>query len=256
MVSFLLVSPRHGADIAAAEYQDFLAATGLRPEELTQRMLDSEHATIGSLAGFDGVFVGGSPFNVSTPHYSAEQRHVHAQLATLFDAPTPTFFVCFGAAFLADLRGGRVGHSYAEESGASIVTVTDAGRLDPVTRNLPAEFTVLTGHTENVEELGAGATLLANGPSCPIQLFRANETTWASQFHADMDAAAMETRMRFYFDYGYFEPAQFDKIVASLQNVNTQYAAQILRNFVEYCAPTISMDQQRSVIHACPIPAS
>ena len=131
MVSFLLVSPRHGADIAAAEYQDFLAATGLRPEELTQRMLDSEHATIGSLAGFDGVFVGGSPFNVSTPHYSAEQRHVHAQLATLFDAPTPTFFVCFGAAFLADLRGGRVGHSYAEESGASIVTVTDAGRLDP-----------------------------------------------------------------------------------------------------------------------------
>ena len=33
MVSFLLVSPRHGADIAAAEYQDFLAATGLRPDD-------------------------------------------------------------------------------------------------------------------------------------------------------------------------------------------------------------------------------
>ena len=82
MVSLLLVSPRHGADVAAAEYQDFLHATGLTPQELTHRMLDSETASIGPLSGFDGVIVGGSPFNVTTAHYSTEQQHVHAQLAT------------------------------------------------------------------------------------------------------------------------------------------------------------------------------
>lgn len=256
MVSFLLVSPRHGAEIAQAEYQDFLSATGLGAAELTHTMLYSPTATIGPLDHFDGVFVGGSPLNVATPAYSAEQRHLHAQLATLFDAPIPTFFVCFGAGFLADLDGGTVGRTHPEPSGSSIVRLTAAGKADPLTRNLPDEFTVLTGHTENVTALGANATLLATGPTCPVQLFRANETTWASQFHAEMDAAAMEARMRFYFDYGYFKPDEFDRIVASLQLINTHYARQILRNFVAYCTHLPSKESPRRTADACAIPAS
>ncbi|WJZ02686.1 glutamine amidotransferase [Corynebacterium freiburgense] len=256
MVSFLLVSPRHGIEIAAAEYLDFLKATGLEASELTQVMLDSASASIGSLDGFDGVFVGGSPLNVTTAEYSPEQQHIHTELTKLFDAPVPTFFVCFGAGFLADLDGGTVGHTHPENSGESLVQLTHAAATDPITKNLPREFSVLTGHTENVVTLGPNATLLATGPKCPIQLFRANETTWASQFHADMDAQAMETRMRFYFDYGYFDPDEFDKIVASLREINTQYSTQILRNFVEYCIQNTDRNHQRSISNVCPISAS
>ena len=165
MVSLLLVSPRHGADVAAAEYQDFLHATDLTPQELTHRMLDSETASIGPLTGFDGVIVGGSPFNVTTAHYSTEQQHVHAQLATLIDAPIPVMFICFGASLVAHLKGGKVGRTHPEESSASIVELTPEAIADPLTASLPTHFEVLTGHTENVVALPSSATLLATGPN-------------------------------------------------------------------------------------------
>ena len=109
--------------------------------------------------------------------------------------------------------------------------------------------------------LPSSATLLATGPNCPIQLYRANDTTWASQFHAEMDAAALETRMRFYFDYGYFSPEDFDSIVASIKTVDTRYSHQILRNFVAHCEELgrITSPRTDSPDHANPpaaIPAS
>lgn len=235
MVSFLLVSPRHGEDIANAEYKDFLRASGLKPQQLTQRILDSETAEIGSLAGFDGVFVGGSPLNVTTPRYTPEQHHIHRQLGMLVDAAIPTLFICFGAGLLAQLGGGSVGHSHPETSGASLVELTSAASSDPLTHNLPSRFSVLTGHTENVMQLPETATLLASGPQCPVQMFRANPSTWACQFHTEMDSQAMETRMRFYSDYGYFSPEDFDNIIASIADVDTSSAHQIVRNFVSYC---------------------
>ena len=168
-------------------------------------------------------------------HYSTEQQHVHAQLATLIDAPIPVMFICFGASLVAHLKGGKVGRTHPEESSASIVELTPEAIADPLMASLPTRFEVLTGHTENVVALPSSATLLATGPNCPIQLYRANDTTWASQFHAEMDAAALETRMRFYFDYGYFSPEDFDSIVASIKTVDTRYSHQILRNFVAHC---------------------
>ncbi|MGP6173157.1 glutamine amidotransferase [Corynebacterium sp. A21] len=236
MVSVLLVSPRQGAAVAAAEYRDVLKASGLRPEELTQRMLDSEVSRIGDLSSFDGVIVGGSSLNVTDFDYGDWQRRVHEELTWLAKAPIPTLLVCYGASFLTYATGGKVGRSHSEPSGPTVVELTEAGRHDPLTANLPERFTSLTGHTENIEEIGRGMTVLATGPSCPVQMVRTNEWTWACQFHADMDAAAMKDRMDFYFNYGYFSPADYDHIIAGLPSVDTTWSHQVLRNFVGYCA--------------------
>ncbi|QGU07446.1 glutamine amidotransferase [Corynebacterium occultum] len=236
MLSVLLVSPRQGAAVAAAEYRDVLKATGLEPEELTQRMLDSEDAVIGDLSEFDGVIVGGSSLNVTDFEYGPWQRQVHEELTRLSEASIPTLMVCYGASFLTYAGGGRVGRSHPESSGPTIVELTEAGRRDPLSANLPERFTSLTGHTENIERPGRGAVVLATGPSCPVQMIRTNEWTWACQFHADMDAAAMKDRMDFYFDYGYFSPEDYAAIVAHLPSVDTTWSRQVLRNFVTYCA--------------------
>lgn len=66
-------------------------------------------------------------------------------------------------------------------------------------------------------------------------MIRANETTWACQFHAEMDAQAMKTRMDFYKDYGYFSPEDYDTIVSSLPSIDTTYSNRVLRNFIEVC---------------------
>lgn len=235
MVSVLLVSPRQGAAVAAAEYRDVLQAAGLKHGELTQRMLDSEDSRIGDLSEFDGVIVGGSSLNITDFSYGDWQRRVHEELTWLAKAPIPTLLVCYGASFLTFATGGRVGRSHPEPSGPTVVELTEAGRRDPLTANLPERFVSLTGHTENIEEVGRNMTVLATGPSCPVQMVRTNEWTWACQFHADMDAAAMKDRMDFYFDYGYFSPADYDSIIARLPSVDTTWSNQVLRNFVGYC---------------------
>ncbi|AEG81670.1 glutamine amidotransferase [Corynebacterium ulcerans] len=235
MVSVLLVSPRSGESVAHAEYNDVLRATGLSPEQLTQRMLDTAEATVGSLEGFDGVIVGGSPLNVTNDSYDQWQLQVHSELQKLIDAPLPVFFICYGTALAISLTGGTVERSHPEASGPTIVQLTVEGKQDRITRDLPAEFSSLTGHTESAESLGHGVTLLATGPTCPIQMVRINSSTWACQFHAEMDAAAMKTRMDFYFDYGYFTPEDYDSIVAMLPYIDTTHSNKVLQNFVEVC---------------------
>lgn len=193
----LLISPRQGAEVAAAEYRDFCVAAGLNEDELAQRMLDHEEAEIGDLSGIDGVFVGGSSLNVTNAVYSEWQKQVHAQLKALIDSPMPTFLVCYGNTLVAGLYGGSVGRNHPEDSGETIIELTDAGRSDPLMRGFPERFSSLTGHTENVISAAPESIVLATGPSCPIQMVRANASTWACQFHADMDAHAMKTRMDF-----------------------------------------------------------
>ncbi|ADK28876.1 glutamine amidotransferase [Corynebacterium pseudotuberculosis] len=235
MVSVLLVSPRSGESVARAEYNDVLRATGLSPEQLTQRMLDTTETAVGSTKGFDGVIVGGSPLNVTNVSYDQWQLHVHSELQKLIDAPIPVFFICYGTALATSLTGGTVGRSYPEASGPTVVQLTEEGRHDRITCDLPPEFVSLTGHTESAEKLGQGVVLLATGPTCPIQMVRINNSTWACQFHAEMDAAAMKARMDFYFDYGYFTPEDYDSIVAVLPHIDTRHSNKVLQNFIEVC---------------------
>ncbi|ALC05894.1 glutamine amidotransferase [Corynebacterium deserti GIMN1.010] len=242
MVSVLLVQPRQGEAVADAERRDFLQATGLKPQELTSRMLDSTSTRIGSLEGFDGVIVGGSPLNATDFEYSAWQKHVHRELALLVPQPLPTLFVCYGNTFLTFHSGGKVGRTHPESSGPTTVLLTEAGKRDTLTHDLPDTFTSFTGHTENSITPAPGHVVLATGPTCPIQMLRANNSTWSVQFHADMDAVGMKNRMDFYANYGYFSPEDYNRIVASLPSVDAIYANRVLRNFVEVCDGARPMD--------------
>ncbi len=239
MPSILLLSLRSGAlarEVAAVEYRDFLRATGLRTEELTLRMLDSPEATVGDLTGFDGVLVGGSSLNITDEHWSPWQHRVHEELAQLAMSDLPVFFICYGTSWLAHATGGTVGQTHPETSGGTLVELTAAGREDVLTRDLPPAFTSLTGHRENVLSLGHDVEVLAGGPTCPVQMIRFGENSWASQFHAEMDAEAMKARMDFYYDYGYFSPADYESIVAGLPAVDTTWSGRLLRNFVTHCS--------------------
>ena len=68
------------------------------------------------------------------------------------------------------------------------------------------------------------------------QVVRYGDRVWAAQFHAEMDADAMRTRMDFYHDYGYFPPEDYARIVADLPNHDVAVANSLLRRFAQYCA--------------------
>lgn len=239
MAQLLFLSLRDGEigpAVARAEYHDALQSTGLAEVDLEHRVIDSASADLGPLDGISGVIVGGSSLNITNGRgYSEYQEHVHDVLAELVESGLPVFFVCFGLSWLVDYAGGEVGTSHAEDSGPTTVHLTDAGRDDPLLALAPASFTALTGHTENPETVPERLELLAHGEGAAIQMVRYGEHVWASQFHAEMDADAMRTRMDFYHDYGYFPAEDYARIVADLPNHDVSAANGLLRSFAAYC---------------------
>ena len=237
MSTLLFLSLRNGElgpDVARAEYHDALASTGLEEVELVHRVIDSPAAELGPLDGIAGVIVGGSSLNVSNETYDDYQRHVGEVLTQVLESGVPVFFVCFGLSWLVGHVGGVIGHSHAEDSGPTHVEVTEAGCKDVLLAAAPQTFTALTGHTEAPEEVPEALTVLATGPDGMTQMVRYGDHVWATQFHAEMNADAMRTRMDFYHDYGYFAPEDYARIVADLPHHDVSAANGLMRTFAQY----------------------
>ncbi|MDO5097736.1 MAG: glutamine amidotransferase [Corynebacterium sp.] len=238
MNQFLFVSLREGTTgraIAESELGDIIRTTGISPAEIAHINIDSTAVSVPDPQNYLGIIVGGSALNVTNETYDEYQRHVHAQLRSLIESATPTLFVCFGLGWLAAETGGSVDQSHPEETGGSTITLEEAAGTDPLCVGLPQVFQGLSGHKESVASVGPEVTVLASGPTCPYQLIRYRDNIWASQFHGEMDAHAMEVRMKFFMNSGYFSPDDYEKIVATLPGIDTSSAHQLVRNFYAYC---------------------
>lgn len=89
----------------------------------------------------------------------------------------------------------------------------------------------MVGHKEAIEELPAGATLLATGASCPVQMFRLGANAYATQFHPELDAEAFRQRLQIYAAHGYYEPGRDDAAVADARRFDVGRSSAVLQNF-------------------------
>ncbi|MBZ8177811.1 glutamine amidotransferase [Corynebacterium sp. 3HC-13] len=233
MVSLLLISSRQDPAACASEFHDVVRTAGISSGELSHQIVDSTLATLRDLNSYDGIIVGGSALNVTDTTHYPYQQHVHRELEQLLTLDIPTLFICFGNTYLADLTGGSVTRDYGEPAGKTWVELTESGKKDLLTAHLPQQFSAYTGHKEAVKEVGRGVDILATGPQCPVQMVRANDSTWACQFHPDLDHEGMCARMGFNLTGGYFSPEDFDTITAELASVSTSAANSIMKRFVE-----------------------
>lgn len=101
-------------------------------------------------------------------------------------------------------QGGVVDGTYREDVGPIEVTVTDDGVQDPLLAGLPRTFHAYVGHKEAIRDLPPGAVLLATGVNCPTQMFRVGPNAYATQFHPELDAPALISRIDAYKHHGYF----------------------------------------------------
>lgn len=232
---FLLLGLRDGEEAAAAEYADFLQATGLPEDRLDYHRILSTDDGLPNLAAYDGVFAGGSPFNVTDLEHPPLQKHVHDLLYRVVRSPVPALLVCYGSSYAAFDGRGRVDRANGERAGLSRVVLTDAAAADPVFGNLPLEFNAATGHKESVAELPPGATLMATGPTCPVQAYRVNRTTWVTQFHPEMDADGLIRRMMFYVDDGYFDMGEVEEIDRLTHEDGLTDGAALCASFMAHC---------------------
>jgi GMP synthase (glutamine-hydrolysing) len=256
---FLLLAIRAEDAAADNEYDSFLSLSGLGEGELRRVRLEQHALGRVDLADWSGIMLGGGPFNYSDPDElkTPVQRRVEADLAGLLDqvvsADFPFLGACYGIGALGRYQGAVVDRRFAEPVGVVDITLTPAGRQDPLLGELPAAFQAFTGHKEAVSHLpgpdAAGgkasrAVLLARSAGCPVQAFRVGANAYATQFHPELDVAGLCTRIEVYKHAGYFEPDQADEIKAQAARSDITWPPAILRGFVRrYGRPALTRAQ-------------
>jgi GMP synthase (glutamine-hydrolysing) len=248
---FLLLGTREDDAAADNEYEAFLGFTGLDEDLLRRYRL--ERAPLGplDLREWSGIFLGGGPFNASDPHHvkSPVQRRVEQDLRALLDAVVaedfPFLGACYGIGALGTHRGGTVDSTYAEPIGRIAVTLTAAGRDDPLLSHLPSSFEAFVGHKEAVRDLPRDAVHLASSPACPVQAFRIGRNVYATQFHPELDIHGLCTRIEVYKHAGYFQPHEAEGLKEMARRSEVLEPPKILQRFVEIYA---SADREASAL--------
>ena len=238
MKPFLLLATRAEDQAADGEYAAMLRAAGLEERELRRIRLEAEPLPHLDLDAYSGIIIGGGPFNSSDPEdaKSPVQRRVESELRKLLDELVardfPFFGACYGVGTLGVHQGGVVDRTYGEPISSVPVTLTDAGREDPVLAGVPETFDAFVGHKEACRVLPPSAVLLASSPACPVQMFRVRTNLYATQFHPELDVPGIVTRIRIYQHYGYYEPDTMDEIIASVRGAVVTEPPRVLANFV------------------------
>ena len=239
MKPFLLLATRSEDDVADTEYASMLRLSGLRESELRRVRLEASPMPDLDLDDYSGIIVGGSPFTTSIPdeHKSDTQLRVEAELATLLDEllarDFPFLGACYGVGTLGRHIGGVIDDTYGEPISAPTITLTDAGRQDPLLEGLPTSFQAYVGHKEACSHLPETATILAGSAHCPVQMFRVKDNLYGTQFHPELTLDALVERMATYRHAGYFPAEEFDAVHRDVAAADVGDVHRILVNFVE-----------------------
>jgi GMP synthase (glutamine-hydrolysing) len=242
MKPFLLLATRAEPVAADQEYDAFVRFGGLTEPDLVRHRLERDPLGEVDLDDYSGVILGGSPFTMTDPpeSKSATQLRVEAELAVLVDAVIardfPFLGACYGIGVLGPRCGAIVDRSYPEPVGATDVTLTPAGREDPLLGVLPDTFQAFVGHKEAVAKLPDGVLGLATSAACPIQAFRVGRNVYATQFHPELDIPGILTRIDAYKHHGYFAVDRAEAQKDAARRSDVRHPSAVVRRFVELYA--------------------
>jgi len=170
----------------------------------------------GRLRRYDAVFFGGSGAysvldDVSWIH---DGRDALEEVASL---GLKAWASCFGFQGLALALGAEVRRDDAlTEMGSTRLSLTDAGRADPVMKVLPSPFWAQEGHHDHVMTLPDGVELMAVGERVRMQAFKVSGVPfYASQFHPELTVQRTVDRFRHYQEH--YVDARSEEVLAQLE---------------------------------------
>jgi GMP synthase (glutamine-hydrolysing) len=144
---------------------------------------------------YRGLIVLGGPMNVEDQH---RRPHLKTELLAIeraLEQGKPVLGICLGAQLLAHVLGAPVSRHTQAEMGWYDLTISAAGRSDPVLGVAGEQLPVFQWHGYTYE-LPRDATHLASSESCEQQAFRFGTNAYGFQFHLEADAPVIERWLR------------------------------------------------------------
>lgn len=133
---------------------------------------------------------------------AATDDHIHPYLPALADlmaaysaADKPVLGICLGSQLLARAFGARNQLGTAPEFGWVDVSLTEAGRADPVLSAVPETFPIFQWHSDTFT-LPADALHLAHSATARHQAFRIGRATYGTQFHFEASRSVVADWLR------------------------------------------------------------
>ena len=150
----------------------------------------------------DVVLLGGSG-DYSVAHGGPWLPAALDSMRGLHDQGKPTFASCWGFQAMAAAMGGEVVCDLDRaEVGTHVVSLTEAGSLDPVFGAIGPSFRVQLGHEDIVDSLPEDAVRLASTTLVANQAFRFEGLPiYCTQFHPELRRDHLLDRLRTYPKY-------------------------------------------------------
>lgn len=240
---YLLLQMRDADDpMAAQEVRCFAKALACDPSSIEVLDLLSTAPSRAKIDQVDMLLLGGSGHH-SAASESAEPSRLASQchwldrtldcLREIHHLAKPTFASCWGFQAMARALGGRCIHDPKNsELGTVEISLTDAGRADPVLGALPSPFLAQGGHEDHVVSLPPDSVLLASSAQIKQQAFRfIDRPIYCTQFHPELDRESFLERVAAYPEYvERIVGSSYDDFVLQIQS--SPAANQILKRFV------------------------
>lgn len=200
---FLLLQVRNEGDpIIGQEIDCFAAAIGCGASRVTPHSVLGAFPTQPTIDEHDVVLIGGSG-DYSAAGEGEWLERILDGLRLLHDRGKPTFASCWGFQAFARAMGGRCEHDPENaELGNVELTLTEAGKQDPVFGALPERFLGFAGHEDHVTLLPEDALLLASTTRVREQAYTfADKPIYATQFHPELTRDTILRRLAAYPRY-------------------------------------------------------
>nr|WP_277814783.1 gamma-glutamyl-gamma-aminobutyrate hydrolase family protein [Flaviflexus huanghaiensis] len=188
------------------------------------------------LDDFSGVIISGSPYNLMT----ADEAKTPAQVTTeekladlcdeILERDIPTLGLCYGLQVLALRAGGSLTRDHAERISAPILSVTEAGRDDPLLAGLWPTFRGYVGHAEAVGRIPESMSVLVTSETAPVQMGKFGTNVYGTQFHPEISREGARFRIGLYGGT-YFDPHDYEDVLTECMSAYTEDS--ILRTFIE-----------------------
>jgi GMP synthase-like glutamine amidotransferase len=138
-----------------------------------------------------GIVLFGSSFNIEHADEQPFIHSLHGLTHDAVDAEVPFLGICFGAQVLAWSLGAEVRKAPRREVGYVPVRPLAPAADDPLLSHLADGEPVFQWHMDTFD-LPVGAELLVTGDDVANQAYRLGATTWATQFHLEIDVPELE----------------------------------------------------------------